>query len=280
MTFPVSSAARRVALAAALVVTAPSGLRADRRDQKAADLYADAVSAIERGRPGEAVPLLLAALGRGASEPNEVQGGESRFLVYRYDPYYWLGVAFMETGEDDRALLCLEKSEVYGVLKRWPDAHADLLARRAALERRYPAPAGDPPPAPPCLAPEAVRARRTCLAVLVDAFGPGSSATPGQEAYVEGELAYLAGDAARAVDRLRRAVAEDPVEALERFRYRGLNREDYLPRFYLGLALAALGRTDAARAELVESRRQVTALHRPAVRRVLERTLAGLGTAR
>jgi len=274
-----AAAAGRLIAAGVLILGSASPALADRRDQRAADLYADAVGLIEARQHREAIPLLLAALARGASEPNENQGAETRFLVYRYDPYYWLGVAFMETGQDDKALLSFEKSEVYGVLKRWPEDHEDLVRRRALLEARTPAPQGEPPPAPVCVSRDAERRGRSCLSILVEAFSSRGPATPGQEAYVEGELAFLGGDPATAADRFRRAIAEDPVEALERFRYKGLNTEDYLPRFYLGLALAALGQSEAARAELAESERQVTSLHRPAVRRVLTKAQKSLGGA-
>ena len=268
----------RVAGALALLLLGSSA-RADRADQRAADLYTEGVRLIRAGKYREGAARINAALARGATEPVEAQGSETRFLARPYDPYYWLGVAFMETGQDDKALLSFEKSEVYGVLKRWPDDHEDLVRRRALLEARTPAPEGEPPPAPVCVSRDAERRGRSCLSILVEAFSSRGPATPGQEAYVEGELAFLGGDPATAADRFRRAIAEDPVEALERFRYKGLNTEDYLPRFYLGLALAALGQSEAARAELAESERQVTSLHRPAVRRVLTKAQKSLGGA-
>lgn len=258
------------------VVLFSSPLHADRRDQRAADFYSDAIESIEKGDHREAVPLLLKALKRGATEPNESQGSQTRFLVYRYDPYYWLGVAFMELGQDDRALLSFEKSDVYGVVNRWPAWSTDLASRRATLETRFPAMTSEPPPAPICVQKPEADAESSCLSFLLRAFGNRSHATPGQEAYMEGELAFLAGDTAAAVDLFRQAIADDPAEALARFRYRGLNSEDYLPHFYLGLALAELGQKGPARDALLESKRQITSLHRPAVRRVLERALAQL----
>jgi tetratricopeptide (TPR) repeat protein len=261
------------ALLVALVLFSSTPLSADRRDQRAADFYSDAVELIEKGDHREAVPLLLKALRRGAREPNESQGSQTRFLVYRYDPYYWLGVALMELGQDDKALLSFEKSDTYSVVSRWPAWSVDLSSRREALETHYPEMTTNPPPAPVCVEPEQERSGDSCLGILLRAFSSQSHATPGQEAYVVGELAFLAGNNEIAVDLFRRAIADDPTEALSRFRYRGLNHEDYLPHFYLGLALAELGQKDAARAALAESKRQITSLHRPAVRRVLERSL-------
>lgn len=136
---------------AALLLPAPA--RADRRDQKAADLYTDAVSAIEKKKYREAAKLLQDALARGATEPNEQQGSQSRYLVYQYDPYYWLGVAFMELKEDDKALVNFEKSESYGVIRKWGPMHQDLLRRKDALEKRSAPVVAAATPPPPTRAP-------------------------------------------------------------------------------------------------------------------------------
>src|SRR5207247_2232029 len=66
----------------ALLALAPP-LRADRRDQKAADLYSDGVALIQKGKYREGAKKMQEALDRGATEPNEQQGSESRFIVRR-----------------------------------------------------------------------------------------------------------------------------------------------------------------------------------------------------
>ncbi|MBI5441774.1 MAG: hypothetical protein HY900_11265, partial [Deltaproteobacteria bacterium] len=83
---------------------------ADRRDQRAADLYTEGVKLIRQGKYREGAAKVNAALARGATEPVEAQGSETRFLARPYDPYYWLGVAQMETGLTEQALANLERS--------------------------------------------------------------------------------------------------------------------------------------------------------------------------
>ncbi|MCK6685297.1 MAG: hypothetical protein L6R30_23075 [Thermoanaerobaculia bacterium] len=265
------------ALLVSVVLCSSTPLHADRRDQRSADSYSDAVSLIVRGKNEEAIPLLLGVLWRGAREPNESQGSQTRFLVYRYDPYYWLGIAFMESGDDERALLCFGKSELYGVIRKWPDWYADLTRRQEELQRRFPAPISEPPPLPTCIRRERERFDSSCLSILSGIFGDHSFATPAEELFVQGELAFLARRNHLAAGFFRQALEEDSKETLASFRYRALNAEDYLPHFYLGLALAELGSKDEARAELEESRRQIVSLHRPAVRRVLEKALTRVG---
>jgi hypothetical protein len=114
------------------------------------------------------------------------------------------------------------------------------------------------------------------LVLALAAPAPAQKATPGQVAYVEGVRAFDAGDYATAAARMRVALAEDPVEATARFRYRAQNAEDYFPHLWLGLSLEKTGDADGARAELRESERQGAAAARPATRRVLAAALARL----
>jgi hypothetical protein len=127
-----------VVLAAAIGTPAFAG----RMDQRAADLYDKGVKLIRTASYAEGEALLLEALARGATEPNEAQGAESRYLVRRYDPYYWLGVAKMEQGEYREALRFLEVSESFvapdskvPVITKWPDEYRDLQKRKAWLVR-------------------------------------------------------------------------------------------------------------------------------------------------
>lgn len=96
---------------------------------------------------------------------------------------------------------------------------------------------------------------RVFAALLVTAFAL-EAATPGQEAYQAGYRAYMAGNWVEAVEKMRRALQEDPHEGVQRFKDRGLNKVDYFPQLYLGLALQKLGRDSEAIQALRESARQ------------------------
>jgi len=122
-----------LALAAALLAPVAS---ADRSDQKAADLYSEGVRLIRAGRYREGAAKINAALARGATEPVEAQGSETRFLARPYDPYYWLGVAQMETGLREQALSNLEKSSTMVPKGRTQPVLADAPAEWADLQRR------------------------------------------------------------------------------------------------------------------------------------------------
>src|SRR5947208_1617413 len=114
------AAGRKLGLIVSVVALLLAGVvRADRRDQKAADLYHDGVDLIRKGKYKEGASKMTQALQRGATEPNEQQGSETRYLERRYDPYYWLGVAQMELGLDEQALTNFEKSETAQVITKW-----------------------------------------------------------------------------------------------------------------------------------------------------------------
>lgn len=121
------------------------------------------------------------------------------------------------------------------------------------------------------------RALLALAAALLSAAPAGArDYTPGQERYVEGVRAFDRGDYPSAAAAMRAALAEDPTEAAARFRYKGLNREDYFPHLYLGLSLEKLGQTAPARASLRESRRQGAVAARPALDRLLDAALLRL----
>jgi len=124
--------------AAALLASGP--VLAGRMDQRAADLYEKGVRLIKSARYVEGEALIEEALSRGATEPNEAQGTESRYLERHYDPYYWLGVAKMELGEREEALRLFGVSETYlskgdsvPVITKWPREYQDLKRRKAEL---------------------------------------------------------------------------------------------------------------------------------------------------
>lgn len=125
----------RVAATLALILLAPPA-PADRGDQRAADLYTDGVKMIRQGKYREGAAKVNAALARGATEPVEAQGSEGRFLARPYDPYYWLGVAQMETGFVEQALANFEKSSTMIPKGRTQPVLADAPAEWADLQRR------------------------------------------------------------------------------------------------------------------------------------------------
>ena len=125
----------RVAAALGLLLLGPVA-SADRRDQRAADLYTEGVKLIRQGKYREGAAKVNAALARGATEPVEAQGSETRFLARPYDPYYWLGVAQMETGLVDQALANFEKSSTIVPKGRTQPVLADAPAEWADLRRR------------------------------------------------------------------------------------------------------------------------------------------------
>lgn len=99
--------------------------------------------------------------------------------------------------------------------------------------------------------------RRLCvLAVVLSTALALEAATPGQEAYQAGYRAYMAGNWVEAAEKMRRALQEDPREGVQRFKDKGLNKVDYFPHLYLGLALQELGRDSEAIQALRESSRQ------------------------
>lgn len=114
------------------------------------------------------------------------------------------------------------------------------------------------------------------LALLVAPDARARDYTPGQERYVEGVRAFDRGDYTAAAGAMRVALAEDRSEGAARFRYKGLNREDYFPHFYLGLSLEKLGDGEGAREALLESRRQGAVAARPALARLLAAALVRL----
>lgn len=94
------------------------------------------------------------------------------------------------------------------------------------------------------------------LAGAVAADERSKSLTKGQIAYLDGVLAYNAGDYTRAVSLLTVAVASDGREGVQKFDVNPRTREDYFPNLYMGLALEKMGKKDEALAVLRESRKQ------------------------
>lgn len=121
---------------------------------------------------------------------------------------------------------------------------------------------------------EALLALAACLLLAsVSPPAAGAEATPGQKAYMEGLRSYELGDYPAAAEKLRAALREDPAEGLRKFRYQGLNFEDYLPHFYLGLSLEKLGQAEKALEALRESDRQGAVRGKPGSSRILSSAL-------
>ena len=114
------------------------------------------------------------------------------------------------------------------------------------------------------------------IVLLCAARAAARDYTPGQERYVEGVRAFDRGDYAPAAAALREALSESGAEGTARFRYKGLNREDYFPHLYLGLTLEKLGDREGAVARLRESERQGAVAARPALSRLLSAALLRL----
>lgn len=128
---------------AALLVAAMTGaLAGSRALAQAPILPPDAAArSYEQGRRAvrqrdytEGIRRLQEALDTGHREPRETLG-TSRYSVERYDPDYWLGVAFMELGNDERARTHLQRSLAAGLVRNWPE-FPDLTARLTTLDRR------------------------------------------------------------------------------------------------------------------------------------------------
>ncbi|MEO7921833.1 MAG: hypothetical protein ABIT01_20395 [Thermoanaerobaculia bacterium] len=61
--------------------------------------------------------------------------GRSRSFVERYDPNYWLGRAYMETGDELHARTHLERSKETRLIEGWPE-YSDLVLRLTTLDQR------------------------------------------------------------------------------------------------------------------------------------------------
>lgn len=80
--------------------------------------------------------------------------------------------------------------------------------------------------------------------------------TAGQKEYRDAVRSIDDGDYEIAVRKLRTAIKEDGAEGTAKFRTTGMNFEDYLPHYYLGVALEKLGQNEEALKELSASESQ------------------------
>lgn len=144
--------------------------------------YVEARDLIGKGLYREAIPKLEKALETGHQTPRE-SFGTSRHAVDYYDPHYWLGVAFMETGEEARALSHLRSSASGGTFPNRRETEdrtrriAELESREAA--RRQPPPRESTPvPGPSPTPPPPLPTSGPALPVPTPAATPPTGPTP------------------------------------------------------------------------------------------------------
>ncbi len=82
----------------------------------------------------KAIQRFNAALATGHTLPQE-RFGTSRYSVDLYDPYYGLGVAYMELGQDAEARESFRRSREASVIEKHPE-FGDLLERLRTLDQR------------------------------------------------------------------------------------------------------------------------------------------------
>jgi len=113
----------------------------------AARLYGAGRTAVQKGQFADGAEKLRQALATGHTTPQE-RYGTTRYSVERYDPYYWLGVAYMELGDEAKARENLLRSKDAGLIRGWPE-FSDLSQRLLALDRKpiptFPIPTATPP---------------------------------------------------------------------------------------------------------------------------------------
>jgi tetratricopeptide (TPR) repeat protein len=176
--------------------------------------YELGLEALKRKDFRAAIERLNAALATGHTRPEE-RFGTSRYSVEWYDPYYWLGVAHMEMGDDQAARGYFARSREGSVIGRRPE-FADLLERTRLLDQRE---AGRRTPTPVSPAP-------TALPFPIGASTPESPPRPEPSAPAREALAETAPPtpAAASVVPLIEAIAQgrfsDAEKALERVRAR------------------------------------------------------------
>lgn len=115
------------------------------------------------------------------------------------------------------------------------------------------------------------------LALLVPARL--EAVTEGQAQYLKAVRAYEDEDWDAAIRGFRAAIAEDSKEGLRKVRSTGINFDDYLPHYYLGMSLWKAGRPAEARKALEESDRQGVVAKKAALAAGLRDALSRLPAA-
>jgi hypothetical protein len=249
----------------------------------AARAFDEGREAVRKGRFADGLRLLQQALATGHTQPRE-QLGTTRGFVDRYDPHYWIGVAYMETGDDVRARESLLRSRAGGLVDRWPEGR-DLADRLTRLDQREAA--RRPKPAEPVLVPPTpTRPPEAAVSIPAEGFTssgatpvpdrqrtPESPATgPPERLVVPAAPADLA-ELAPALQALETASWGDADRALARFRERapGVPLADLVDAVAKGSRYLLEGRADASL--LVEARRLLQSYRKRGGARKAEETL-------
>ena len=161
------------------------------------DHYEDALKAIENGRPKRAIDLLGEALAQ-RSRSGYFRTYGNNYL--RYVPQYWLGVAYHDLDDCERALASFERSDAAAETADEPLLAARLRALRTACEFRL-----APPPASEIASVEKAPP---------PAVKTAPAATPPDPVLLErGLSAFLAGDLVSAVHVFDELAREAPQSA-------------------------------------------------------------------
>jgi tetratricopeptide (TPR) repeat protein len=196
----------------------------------AARAYELGRSAVRKKDYVTAIQRLEEALATGHTRP-AMNFGTSRNFVDWYDPYYWLGVAQMELGNEPEALANFRKSREAGIIERFPE-FANLLERIATLEKRaaereHPVVSPTPtlaialatptPLPPPTLPPPLPSPELLATPTLEPTLEPGPRPTPDTAELTPALAALSAGQwdaAATALSRYRDRYPEAPESDL------------------------------------------------------------------
>lgn len=100
----------------------------------AARRYQEGRDAIKRRDFAKGIRDLSECLAMGYTSPAE-HLGLSRSFVQRYDPDYWLGVGYMESGDETQARAHLTRSREGLLIEGWPE-FSDLTLRLSTLDQR------------------------------------------------------------------------------------------------------------------------------------------------
>ena len=170
------------AAAALLLACAGVGIGAATREWY--ESYEDALRAIDKGNPRKAVALLGEALER-KPRAGMLRAEGNRHI--RYTPRFWLGVAYHDLGDCERAVASFDRSQADDETARHPALATRLRTLRRECELRL-----GPTSAPPQRALDPAGLER------------------GLRAYLSGDLA----SAVRAFDELARAVPDSAAPHL------------------------------------------------------------------
>jgi tetratricopeptide (TPR) repeat protein len=203
--------------------------------------YDQGMAALKKHEYLTAIQRFNAALATGHTLPQE-RFGTSRYSVDLYDPYYGLGVAYMELGRDAEARENFRKSRESSVIEKHPE-FGDLIERLRTLDQREAA-SRTPTPTAAVPTPEIVATPAPPLpAVPRGGSPPVRTSTP-----VAGRPAPDPADLAPVVEAVAAGRLADAEVALARLRARSPDAPQtwLLSTVVLGSRYLLDGRRDAA----------------------------------